>query len=94
MPYFFRLLAPRGRKSLIKEESGMKYNILSPQMWPSWVFGSSQFQIGRDLVRLIAEPDAEVTCQEAHCGWADSRCGWVETCVEPVEQRPVGLISR
>ena len=23
----------------------MKYNILSAEMWPSWVFGSCQFQI-------------------------------------------------
>ena len=44
---FFRLLAPRGRKSLSEEESGMKYNILSAQMWPSWVFGSSGFPSDR-----------------------------------------------
>ena len=48
MPYFLRLLGLSCFQRDDFSESGMKYNILSAQMWPSWVFGSFQFQIGRD----------------------------------------------
>ena len=37
--FFFRLLGLSGFLRYDFEESGMKNNILSGQMWPSWVFG-------------------------------------------------------
>ena len=41
---FFRLLSLSGFLRYDFQESGMKYNILSGQILPSWVFGFSGFQ--------------------------------------------------
>ena len=49
MQYFFRLLGLSGFLRYDFEESGMKYNILSAQMWLSWVFGFSGFQSGSPI---------------------------------------------
>ena len=54
---FFRLLGLSGFLRYDFEESGMKYNILSGQMWPSWVFGPGFLTPPAQLpARCLLEP--------------------------------------
>ena len=68
---FLRLLGLSGFLRYDFEESGMKYNILSGQMWPSWVFGPGFLTPPAQLpARCLLEPKRGLLePQKGPIGW-------------------------